>query len=147
MADWAYSALSRLKSKEGAEHEANQDRALKRRQVVSDAPHLWSQVYAIFEEEIDTFSQLRPDYLQMVPLNDGVVLASPDCEIQITFKPDTPRITYEAKTRPGRQPKGKGTYTFRVDNDDEAVWIVDENGNRLQPDIVAETILDHLIEE
>ena len=150
MGDWADSALSRLRDKEGDEYEKNRDRALKRRQVFSDAPFVWSRLHSKLKEEIDDFSQTRPDYLTSLPVAEGVVLDSPESSIRVVFNPDTPRITYKVQFKPqgptvAAQYPIEGAYSFHVNDRDDDVWLYDQQNVPRSTDDVAETILDHLI--
>jgi hypothetical protein len=99
MGEWADDAFSRLKLKEGAEYEANQDPALKRRQVISDAPYIWGTLLSFPNDEIKDFSAMRPDHLTATQLGAGVMLSSPDADVRVEFAPENPRVTYTVRAK------------------------------------------------
>lgn len=95
---------------------------------------------------------MRPDYLSLTPLGTGALLSSPENDVRVEFAPDTPRITYTVKSNqspakvvlPGHS-KPTSTFTLRVNDRDDAVWLYDEQNIPCEVESVAQTMLDHLI--
>ncbi len=146
MGDWADAALGRLKATEGKTYEENQQRALDRQQIMADAPHLWNELASTFKQEIESFSEKRPDYLHMGDFRGGgdefIALSSPEVTIEINFDAASPRLSYNAKKKLTDKSIGAGRYTFGILQG--KVWPHDGASFQNIPSI-ASKILNHLI--
>ncbi len=87
MGKWADDAFERLQRIEGSRHEELQRAAQIRHQIAAEAPHLWKKVVEVFLEEIQDFSDKRPDYLTIddnSSLGDSSVsLYSPQMSVEV----------------------------------------------------------------
>jgi hypothetical protein len=155
MGDWAKRAFERMKDAEGDEHLRIQHELMVRHQIGIEAPDRWLELRNALKDEIQDFSNLRPDYLTIHESED-VLLNSPNREIKVSFSREHPKISYAVEERrspsPGPTLPNLGTFSFR--RKDEKVWPVldagkgttpfDKTGVPLTVAEVAEFLLDKL---
>jgi hypothetical protein len=148
MGKWATEAVDRLQKREKRDQEEEERAAAKRRQIMADAPHMWSQLVQGVNEEVAAFSKLRSGYLSITDQSQSSVnpslnvsMTGGNPQLNIKFDPNSPRIIYALNDNRGNSKSGM--FTFEIF--EGQVCLYDNAGTRWDVDAAVEYLLIFLI--